>query len=750
MATFGEILRWIGINFEALRKWLFRIYLRVVARLLRRDQLVARTERKFRALLESAPDAVVIVDWHGHIKLINAQAEKLFGWPRAEIVGQNVSELIPKSLRSAHREHLKRYLQTASPRPMGMGHNDELYGLRKDGSVFPVEISLGPLQTDEGLLVSAAVRDITDRKLAEAALREAEECFRTAFEEAPVGMALVALDGRIVHVNRSMCEITGHSPEQLEATTLASITHPDDITANDDEIQRLIDREIDHYRAECRYLHAAGDPVPVDLSAAVIRGAGGEPRNFLIQVHDITERKRFEGQLQHLADHDALTGMFNRRRFEHELDRELARAARYRTGGALLAIDLDHFKDVNDTFGHSVGDALIARVGEIFRATLRDTDIMARLGGDEFAVILPGADERRAAAVAEKLLGLLRAEGRVGPAGDRPARVTATLGIALFGDAPLTAEELLVEADIAMYVAKEAGRDRLEVYNAATSRPDRMRRPPHLVDHIRDALENDRFVLHAQPIQSLVGDPVPRLELLIRMLGEGDDLVPPGTFLYTGERFDLIQAIDRWVIRRAIALLAAHKRVGCPIHISLNLSAKSVTDPGLPSFVTAELQSAGIDGHGLCVEVTETAAIVNVDRAKLFAHTLADLGCEFALDDFGAGFASFYYLEHMAFDYVKIDGEFIRNLPASPVNQLVVRSVVDIARGLGKRTVAEFVGDQETEDLLRRYGVDYAQGFHVAKPQPLELLDLSHPIGAVEIARSSLQPSINGGGSRNA
>jgi len=732
MATLGELLRLIEINLEALRKALFRQYIRVVARLLRRDQLVAGSERKFRALLESAPDAVVIVDWHGHIKLVNAQAEKLFGWPRAEIVGQNVSALIPKAFRATHREHIKSYLATASPRPMG--RDQELHGLRKDGSVFPVEISLGPLQTEEGLLVSAAIRDITDRKRAEAALREAEERFRTAFEEAPVGMALAGLDGRIVHVNRSMCEITGHSSEQLEATSLASITHPDDVTADLEEMQRLIDGEIAHYRAERRYLHAAGHPVPIDLSAAVIRDDAGEARHFLIQAHDITERKRFEGQLQYLADHDPLTSMFNRRRFEHELDRELARAVRYQSPGALLAIDLDHFKYVNDALGHSVGDELITRVGGIFRSRLRNTDIIARLGGDEFAVILPGADEREAVLVADKLLHVLRQEARSPEASERVKRVTATVGIALFGDAPMTGEELLVEADIAMYDAKEAGRDRYEIYDVARNRHGRMHARLTWVDRIREAIEHDRFVLHAQPILSLAGDPVPRLELLIRMLGEGDDLIPPGTFLYIAERFDLIQAIDRWVIRRAIALLAAQNRAGRPVHISLNLSAKSVTDPELPAFVTAELAAAGIDGRGLCVEVTETAAIVNVDRAKHFAHTLEELGCEFALDDFGAGFASFYYLKHMVFDYVKIDGEFIHDLPASRVNQLVVRSVVDIARGLGKRTIAEFVGDQETQDLLARYGVDYAQGFHVAKPQPLELLDLNHPSWSREIA----------------
>jgi diguanylate cyclase (GGDEF)-like protein/PAS domain S-box-containing protein len=723
MGTLGEIFRWIGLSVLGLHRRISRLWARLVAWLLSRDQLVARTEKMFRALLESSPDSTVIADWHGHITLFNAQAERMYGWTRDEIVGQSVSELMPKEIRAEWRDRLKRYIRDPKPKKMG---DVEMYGLRKNGEVFPVEISVGPLQTERGLLMSIAVRDVTDRRAAEDALKDAEERFRTAFEEAPVGMALAGLDGRLLQVNRAMCEITGHSREQLEATTFESITHPDDARRHAEEMQRLLEGHTTRYRAERRLIHASAQPVPVDLSIAVVRDAAGEPRHILAQMHDITDRKRFEGQLQHLADHDALTGMFNRRRFEEELDRELARSVRYGTGGAVLALDIDHFKYVNDTLGHSAGDELITRAGEIFRSRLRETDIIARLGGDEFSVILPEAGVDEALKVADSLLEALREEGRLTFDNGQLRRVTASIGVASFRGA-VSAEEMLVEADIAMYDAKEAGRDRVEVYDANQDRQQRMQAGLVWADRIRDALEDEQFILHAQPILALADDDVPRVELLIRMLGDGGDLVPPGTFLSAAERFGLIGSIDRWVLRQAIALLATEKRAGRPIELAVNLSAKSVVDPELPEFVAAELRAAGIDGHGLCVEITETAAIVNVDRARQCAQLLGELGCQFALDDFGAGFASFYYLKHLAFDYVKIDGEFIRNLPESHINQLVVQSLVEIAQGLGKKTIAEFVGDAETLELLRRYGVDYAQGFFISKPQPLEELGLGRP-----------------------
>ncbi|MCP9489198.1 MAG: EAL domain-containing protein [Solirubrobacteraceae bacterium MAG38_C4-C5] len=445
---------------------------------------------------------------------------------------------------------------------------------------------------------------------------------------------------------------------------------------------------------------------------------------WVIVLADITERRLHEAELERLVNREPLTGLLNRRRFEEELAAHIDRAQRYGAPAALLALDLDNFKSVNDSLGHSAGDQLIVRVADLLRRRLRHGDVVARVGGDEFAVLLPEASAADARRVADALLSTLRCEAGAG----LPRRVTASIGVALVeAHTKASAQDVLMAADIAMYDAKEEGRDQVAVYDHRRTRHTSMEDRLDWAERIRRALDEGRFVLHAQPVLALNGDDEgPRYELLVRMEETDGTLVEPGSFLAIAERFGLVPDIDCLVVRRAIALLAAQQRAGRPdISLAVNLSARSVVDPRMAAVIERELARTGADPRGLVLEITETAAIDNLEHAQRFAARVGALGCELALDDFGAGFASFASLKHLDFDLVKIDGEFIVDLAGDRTNQLVVRAVADMARELGKRTVAEFVGDERTLAMLREYGIDYAQGYHVGRPVPLEEVGLA-------------------------
>jgi diguanylate cyclase (GGDEF)-like protein/PAS domain S-box-containing protein len=520
-------------------------------------------------------------------------------------------------------------------------------------------------------------------------------------------MAFVSIDeasfGRLLEVNPALCDITGYEAEQLVATSVDALTAIADIEDDVRLLRALAAGEVRHFEVERRWQHAAGHHVWVMVSASLLHNSAGRPMCALLQLQDIDERKHLERQLEYLADHDPVTGLFNRRRFERELGRELAYVRRYGGCGAVLMIDLDDLKRVNDRFGHAAGDQLIAGVAGLLRARLRSTDVVARMGGDEFAVLVPHASLAEAEALAGELNEVVRESG-----------ASASIGVGCFdGEGELTCEEVLLGADHAMYAAKEAGRDRFvsqptddEVRAAARERltwPGR----------IRKALDEDLFALHAQPIVDLRTGDVHQHELLIRLPGDGEELIMPSAFLYTAERFGLAPQLDRWVITRAAELAAGGH------HLAVNVSSESLTDPGLPLFVEEELERASADPRNLVFELTERAAVSNFAQGKTFIEHLAALGCRFALDDFGAGFGCLYYVKHLPVDYLKIDGEFVRGLPDSRTDQILVSSVVELARGLGKRTIAEYVGDEATVELLRELGVDYAQGFHIGRPVPI-------------------------------
>ena len=608
-------------------------------------------------------------------------------------------------------------------------------GSKRGGLVFPIEGPHGALGSVE--LIGAEDRDLDERlerllmligrQIGEhlereraSRLRETEgatrELLSYVVDSSDDAIVTNSQDAAITSWNRAAERLYGYTAEEAIGRPVSVIELPDRKGEQAEVLRRVFAGEtVDQLEAE--RVRKDGSTIVVSLTISPVRDADDKIVSVVVIARDITNQKRDEDRLRHLAEHDQLTGLVNRRRFDQELKRELAKAGRYHSHSAVLSVDIDNFKAINDSAGHAAGDAVLTEVADVLRGRFRSTDVVARLGGDEFGVLVTAVGIEEARAAADDLLGTIRA--RPAMYGGMPFRITASIGVTAFQSDDVTASEVLVNADLAMYAAKAAGRDRVVVYTPDEARKARAMAKLTWSQRIQDALERDRFVLHMQPILELASGKVRHGELLLRMRGDRGKLIAPGAFLPAAERFGLIHAIDRWVVHEAIRMIAGATPGHAP-RLGVNLSGESVVgDPELLSMIEREIDNAAVDPSSLIFEITETAAIANMSEATRFAQGLTNLGCSLALDDFGTGFGSFYYLKHLPVRYVKLDGEFIHNLPRNPVDEHMVRAIVGVAHGLGIQTVAESVADDETIELLHAHGVDFAQGFHIGKPAPV-------------------------------
>jgi diguanylate cyclase (GGDEF)-like protein len=484
----------------------------------------------------------------------------------------------------------------------------------------------------------------------------------------------------------------GAAPMTHEEALL--MVHPDDRA----RVERMMHaavatREPTTY--EMRIVRSDGE-VRTLLTRVEVETSGDRPIKVRGTHQDITERKQMEGQLQHQADHDPLTGLYNRRRFGDELDRLLLYASRYGRAGMVVMMDIDDFNFINDTRGHAAGDAALKAFAGAIVARVRDTDVVARIGGDEFAMVLPETNEAQSREIVEQIRATVASGGF-----DPPIRISG--GIVRFGGERFSVEDALIAADIALYEAKDAGKNQVCAYRGSAAAAVTW------VERVRSALADERLVLYSQPIIEVKSGVVLCEELLVRMISDDGEVIAPNAFLPTAERYGLITEIDRWVTARGLALALAGS------HVSINLSVHSIGDERLLQLMRQAI-TGGMRAENVIFEITETAALTNIHEARAFTESVTALGFAVALDDFGTGFGSFAYLKHLPAQYLKIDMEFVREMLTSATDRAIVSSIAHVAHSLGKRVIAKGVEDDETLRALRESGIDHAQGFFIGRP----------------------------------
>jgi diguanylate cyclase (GGDEF)-like protein/PAS domain S-box-containing protein len=531
------------------------------------------------------------------------------------------------------------------------------------------------------------------------------------------------LDTERVRWSRALYRIHGVTPEEFHPTTdsITAVIHPDDR----DDFGRIVADAV-AARAPFAYQHriilpGGGERVVLVRGGYLGANNGDSPR-LVGTTQDVTGRAGDQERLWHLANHDSLSGLFNRRRFMEELTREVAFAQRSGEPGAVLMLDLDRFKDINDSLGHMAGDSLLARVGEHLRGRLRATDTLARLGGDEFAVVLPGCAIGQAQHVAAEILEALRRNATIRIAGVE-RRVTASIGVAPFGAGQEhTADELLVEADLAMYRAKAAGRGQVEVFDEEMRAELAARMS--MEGELRAALSGGELRVQYQPIVSLADGATVGCEALVRWEHPLRGLVPPLEFIAIAEECGLIGEIGQFVLDRACRQAADWRADGRNLFISVNVSPRQLVTGDIVRDVAQALHQSGLPAPLLCLEVTETSLLTDSSALRSPLRELKRRGVRLAIDDFGGGASSLSLLRVLPLDQIKIDRMFIEGIASQPDDRAIVAAVLSMARELGMTVVAEGIETEQQQGQLRELGCQYGQGFLYARADYAEGLDL--------------------------
>ena len=667
------------------------------------------------AVLDALPDHVYVKDREGRYLLVNRAGLRERGLSDlSQVVGRTARDFVPGEV--AERMEAEDRAVMDSGRPLV--NREAVTNFRGDGEQRWHITTKIPMRDPQGG-VSGIVginRDITDRKRVEIALRESEDTLHATFEQAAVGMTVMSLDLRFLRANAKFCEMLGYTLDELLQMHLTDTNPPDTREEAIEFRRRLVEGDVQGGELrEKRLLRKDGSLMWVALATSVVRGGDGEPRCFISVIEDITERKQWQTELQQLAHYDVVTGLPNRALVYERLAQGLARAARRRSPLGLVFIDVDHFKKVNDTFGHAAGDKLLQEVSARLKQAVRAGDVVGRLGGDEFVVVLMDlAAANDPGAVAQRIL---RAMHRPFALEGGEVYATASVGVALYPDDSLDLDSLVRNADAAMYEAKKAGRDCFRYYKPEMNA--RAAHNLHLESELRRAFERDEFELRFQPKVGVASGEITGVEALLRWRHPERGLLNPAEFMHVLEETGLVVRAGAWVLDSVCRELKRWRSRGVrQVPVSVNISARQFRDANLAREIRAVLGRHGVEPGLLEIEITETSLMSGESQVVATLAELKSLGVRVAIDDFGTEYSSLSYLRRFPIDIVKIDRSFVSEIPENREDAAIARAIISMVHSLGLSVVAEGVETRGQLGFLAVLNCDEVQGFLFARPMP--------------------------------
>lgn len=672
----------------------------------RQAELALReSEARYRLLADNSSDVITRTSRRGVITWVSPSVRRLMGYSPQGLVGAPSAALI-------HPEDLPRAVQAFRALFEAATDSDEMVTMRlrrRGGAYIDVEVAMHAVRSASGVVteIQSSVRDISARVAAENARRSAEEVFRLALEHAPIGMAVIGLDGRWITVNEAMPRITGHSAAELRRLSMLDLVQPDDRELVSSTMSAMIDGRMQTSVSSVRMITRDGGVVWTERSTTLVRDTGGSPSYFVLQIVDISDRMRVQEQLARRATTDPLTGLPNRSVLQDRLKQALVRTQRDQSQVGLIFIDLDRFKVLNDVFGHDAGDEVLRQVASRLESTRHDDDIAVRLGGDEFVVLCEDQhDLPTFRAQADQLFAALN---KPYPLPHGEVSISCSLGLTV-GSGP-DATTLMQQADAAMYRSKEDGRARISVFNEAAepSADDAT-----LEQELTGALERNELRIHYQPVRRLSDGSISAREALVRWQHPSRGLLPPSAFIAVADQSRLITDIGSWMLAQACrdAVGWADDAV-----VSVNISARHLAQPDFADTVEQALGAAGLEASRLQIEMTETSILQASSSTLRSTARITSLGVALALDDFGTGYGSITTLQRLPISTLKLDSCFVERLPDDREACAMVSALLRMCSGLGLEAVAEGVETAAQATWLREQECPLAQGYYLGRPE---------------------------------